>query len=724
MIFGANYNPKSVYYKFKELFRTFIAPARETQSPRQLIKKGDANKDGQITSGDSQIVFDIYLRKRSAPANISYIDMNNDGQITPKDANIITNIYLGKCAADGLTNISNVCDSTNCGSAEGCNKMKPSTGNCDEKCSLIKRNICNDGISYELSSNHVAYDRNSRQETSYIIPGTSIKLGIKNLQTGITDFNSGYTFESDKPSVVKIQGNLGIDNITKYDNYDMLVNVSIPELRNCKNIKQPIKTIIGDPFLQDDIGYIYPKSIIPKNVLNPNQEWATISVEQAMNKFQLPKTAELTYKLQTDLFGVKPINGDAIILALMPSWCGGAGPITGFGVGCLIGPNNEPQWGVIFHEIGHVFTGHFQLEWVDGLGGIYPTNSKIFMTFSDNFGLAFSEATATLASMYTEYYLIKNYSQYGLNQDTFDSLDRHFKTRQGYVNDLRNYEKDGNNFAKIDANILDGIFIEIANDNGINPFGWDLYPRAFKAYLNPLPSFISGPLTGIQSHTYFIASLTAASGSDLRTKFKGYGFPIDDAYFEKILPVLQKKLGSNITAPEKPIITETESPTTSTLLKSESTNKIYEVIDNKKLWIPTVEAFNKVGLEWGDVQNVSEAKANQYSRLKLARIAGDPRVYYLTEGGLKRWIPNEQVFTSYNNKWEDVVEISPTKLNIYPNNILIKLDNETRVYKLENNQKRWIKTAEAFNRLGFDWTKIAPVNQTEFNYYQEGAQIE
>jgi hypothetical protein len=153
---------------------------------------------------------------------------------------------LGKCAADGLTNISNVCDSTNCGSAEGCNKMKPSTGNCDEKCSLIKRNICNDGISYELSSNHVAYDRNSRQETSYIIPGTSIKLGIKNLQTGITDFNSGYTFESDKPSVVKIQGNLGIDNITKYDNYDMLVNVSIPELRNCKNIKQPIKTIIGD----------------------------------------------------------------------------------------------------------------------------------------------------------------------------------------------------------------------------------------------------------------------------------------------------------------------------------------------------------------------------------------------------------------------------------------------------------------------------------------------
>jgi len=51
------------------------------------------------------------------------------------------------------------------------------------------------------------------------------------------------------------------------------------------------------------------------------------------------------------------------------------------------------------------------------------------------------------------------------------------------------------------------------------------------------------------------------------------------------------------------------------------------------------------------------------------------------------------------------------------------LAGDHKIYKLENNQKRWIKTVEAFTKLGFDWTKIAPVNPTEFNAYPEGAPI-
>ena len=162
----------------------------------------------------------------------------------------------------------------------------------------------------------------------------------------------------------------------------------------------------------------------------------------------------------------------------------------------------------------------------------------------------------------------------------------------------------------------------------------------------------------------------------------------------------------------------------SLLFKAVSSNRVYKIISNKKLWIPTAEVFNKIGLKWEDIGIVSEQELNQYFRLKLARAIGNPKVYYLTESGLKRWIPTEAIFNAYNNNWQDVVEVSSAEISAIADATLIRLQDGTKVYKLENNQKRWIKTAETFNRLGFDWNKICPVNQTEMDYYPEGAVIE
>ena len=90
---------------------------------------------------------------------------------------------------------------------------------------------------------------------------------------------------------------------------------------------------------------------------------------------------------------------------------------------------------------------------------------------------------------------------------------------------------------------------------------------------------------------------------------------------------------------------------------------------------------------------------------------------------MKRWIPSEQVFLSYSNKWEDIVTVNQSELDAIMDNIIVRVPGDPKVYKLENNIKRWIETAEAFNRNGFDWTKIAPANQTELNFYQDGDTI-
>jgi hypothetical protein len=160
------------------------------------------------------------------------------------------------------------------------------------------------------------------------------------------------------------------------------------------------------------------------------------------------------------------------------------------------------------------------------------------------------------------------------------------------------------------------------------------------------------------------------------------------------------------------------------LLKIANQEKVYRIVGNRKLWIPSPQAFNTQGLKWQDVQTKDASTVNQYPDAKLLRAIGGTTIYYITNSGLKRAIPNMDVFNSYGSKLSDVVDVDQSVLNSYPDNILIKEDNGIMVYKLENGTKRWIATDKAFKRLGLDWSKIAPVNQTEFNAYPNGLTIE
>ncbi|MFH1112057.1 MAG: hypothetical protein V1712_03230, partial [Patescibacteria group bacterium] len=59
---------------------------------------------------------------------------------------------------------------------------------------------------------------------------------------------------------------------------------------------------------------------------------------------------------------------------------------------------------------------------------------------------------------------------------------------------------------------------------------------------------------------------------------------------------------------------------------------------------------------------------------------------------------------------------------------LVRTVNDTKVYKMypsgDTGQKRWIKTAEGFNRMGFDWDAIYEINTVDRNSYVTGTVIE
>jgi hypothetical protein len=160
------------------------------------------------------------------------------------------------------------------------------------------------------------------------------------------------------------------------------------------------------------------------------------------------------------------------------------------------------------------------------------------------------------------------------------------------------------------------------------------------------------------------------------------------------------------------------------LIRSQNGYKVYEIINDKRHWIPTAELFNVYHFNWQNVQVVNEGNLLSYPRVKLLRAADDPKVYYLTESGMIRHIPSAAVFESYGNHWEDILEVSSEEIEVYESNHLIRQTGDNKVYYLKNALKHWIKTPAAFNRRGYDWNKIAPVNQTELETYSTGFSLE
>lgn len=160
------------------------------------------------------------------------------------------------------------------------------------------------------------------------------------------------------------------------------------------------------------------------------------------------------------------------------------------------------------------------------------------------------------------------------------------------------------------------------------------------------------------------------------------------------------------------------------LVRAQNDARVFAIVNNQRFWIPDAQTFEAAGYRWSDVRVVSSGTVGQYDRLRLVREGSDARIYYLTEGGLRREIPNPEVFNSYGNRWEDVVSIGSAELNAYPSVRFMRASGESRVYQLENGERRWVSTAAAFNRISGRWDQIAPVNATELAAYTLGRDIE
>ncbi|MCP4250088.1 MAG: hypothetical protein GY778_23855 [bacterium] len=183
-----------------------------------------------------------------------------------------------------------------------------------------------------------------------------------------------------------------------------------------------------------------------------------------------------------------------------------------------------PQWGVIFHEMGHNFTWR---SWSFGQ----------FCSASDTHGWVYSEALASMAGAWSWYRL--NRCPSGMSAEAVASIAEHFPNIDpAHRMALINYQNAGAIYADATPEVICDILWEMYDDFG--PKVWyDLY-STFVPYNEPLPLQLVGDT---DQATWLVAALSASSGQDLRSRFAAdYGFPIADSRWAEMLGAVQTRI--------------------------------------------------------------------------------------------------------------------------------------------------------------------------------------
>jgi len=105
--------------------------------------------------------------------------------------------------------------------------------------------------------------------------------------------------------------------------------------------------------------------------------------------------------------------------------------------------------------------------------------------------------------------------------------------------------------------------------------------------------------------------------------------------------------------------------------------EIYILQNDKLRWISSLDAFEHLGLDWGDVHIVDDAFLSGFEQGKpihvLLKCAESPHIYRL-ENGQKRWIKDIATFEAEGHVWADVRFVSCDYLRGIPDGPPIPVD--------------------------------------------------
>jgi len=154
------------------------------------------------------------------------------------------------------------------------------------------------------------------------------------------------------------------------------------------------------------------------------------------------------------------------------------------------------------------------------------------------------------------------------------------------------------------------------------------------------------------------------------------------------------------------------------LIRQSGDAKVFLVVNGIKRHIPNPDIFLNYGFDWKDVKDVDKSVVDKYRTAFLIRVSKEANVYYLVSG-VRKLIPTLEIFNSYGNKSEDVQVISRLEMDSYILTNLVRLSGSTDIYLIRGDTKLKIMNAAVFERYNFNWNHVIDINQTELNYYRD-----
>lgn len=156
------------------------------------------------------------------------------------------------------------------------------------------------------------------------------------------------------------------------------------------------------------------------------------------------------------------------------------------------------------------------------------------------------------------------------------------------------------------------------------------------------------------------------------------------------------------------------------LIRIAGDNKVYFIVNGIRRHIPNPEIFFDYGFTPSDIKDISQSIVDQYRQARLIKESGQIKVYYLSSQGVKKLVPTPEIFFSYNNRWEDIQSVSKKELDSYPESNLMRYNNQ--IYLIQDTFKRLIPDETILKK--YDSSLILDTNKTEFNWYKTGTNVQ
>jgi hypothetical protein len=255
------------------------------------------------------------------------------------------------------------------------------------------------------------------------------------------------------------------------------------------------------------------------------------ALSRYVSQYEIPRVNEYVYALQHQLMGTRPFDGARQIFEVdfgeseTQRVCGISGnPIRlGWNLNgnewqnCFLVPfipPRSPQWNVIYHEMGHNFT------WAS------PSFGKGLGRFEYSEGLATAIAWASMQTILDEPLA------YPLGTDAGAAMQQQVEmTRANMSARFQSWLQGGANFAELDPDIVDGIWLHHRTQRPA-----DFAVRFFRPLQPRYAAWVSDVVDDIdadQQHTIFAALVSVGVGQDLSETFSSaYHYPLDPALFD------------------------------------------------------------------------------------------------------------------------------------------------------------------------------------------------